>query len=81
MYGKAVSFEEACDLGWQCMVDEWEFNKRVGFGPEDNDLPQWCREEAVPQNGAVFATPKEEIDKVFERFPASENLKIMRAVG
>ena len=51
MYGEEVSFEAACDLGWQCMQDEWEFKAAAGFGPEDNDLPQWCREEAVPQNG------------------------------
>ena len=41
LYGTNLSFEEVADIGWQCMVDEWEFNKRAGFGPEDNDLPGW----------------------------------------
>jgi aldehyde:ferredoxin oxidoreductase len=81
MYGGELTFEDAADLGWQCMVDEWEFNKRAGFGPEDNDLPEWMRTEAIPSNGAVFAVPKEEIMRVFERMPISDELRSMRAVG
>lgn len=81
MYGTNLSFEEVADLGWQCMVDEWEFNKRAGFGPEDNDLPEWMRTEAIPSNGAVFAVPKEEIMRVFERMPISDELRQLRAVG
>jgi len=81
MYGGALTFEDAAELGWQCMVDEWEFNKRAGFGPEDNDLPAWMRTEAIPSNGAVFAVSKEEIMRVFERMPISDELRTMRAVG
>ncbi len=81
MYGGELTFEDAAELGWQCMVDEWEFNRRAGFGPEDNDLPAWMRTEAIPSNGAVFAVPKEEIMRVFERMPISEELRNMRAVG
>ena len=61
--------------------DEWEFNRRAGFGPEDNDLPEWMRTEAIPSNGAVFAVPKEEIMRVFERMPVSDELRQMKAVG
>jgi aldehyde:ferredoxin oxidoreductase len=81
MYGANLSFEDAADLGWQCMVDEWEFNTRAGFGPEDNDLPEWMRTEAIPSNGAVFAVPKEEIMRVFERMPVSDELRQLHAVG
>jgi aldehyde:ferredoxin oxidoreductase len=81
MYGGNLSFEDAAEIGWQCMVDEWEFNRRAGFGPEDNDLPQWMRSEAIPSNGAVFAVPKEEIMRVFERMPITDELRNMRAVG
>lgn len=81
MYGTNISFEEAADLGWQCMVDEWEFNRRAGFGPEDNDLPEWLRTEPVPSNGAVFAVLKEDIMRVFERLPVSDELRTMKAVG
>jgi aldehyde:ferredoxin oxidoreductase len=81
MYGGNLTFEDAAEIGWQCMVDEWEFNRRAGFGPEDNDLPAWMRSEAVPSNGAVFAVPKEEIMRVFERMPITDELRNMRAVG
>jgi aldehyde:ferredoxin oxidoreductase len=81
LYGASLTFEETADLGWQCMVDEWEFNRRAGFGPEDNDLPEWCRTEAVPSNGAVFAVSKEDIMRVFERMPITDELRTMRAVG
>jgi len=81
MYGTELSFEDMADIGWHCMQDEWEFNRRAGFGPEDNDLPEWMRTEAVPSNGAVFAVPKEEIMRVFQRMPISDELRSMRAVG
>jgi aldehyde:ferredoxin oxidoreductase len=81
MYGTNLTFEDMADIGWHCMQDEWEFNRRAGFGPEDNDLPEWMRTEAVPSNGAVFAVPKEEIMRVFERMPISDELRQMRAVG
>jgi aldehyde:ferredoxin oxidoreductase len=81
MYGGNLSFEDAADIGWNCMQNEWEFNRRAGFGPEDNDLPEWMRAEAVPSNGAVFAVSKEEIMKVFERYPVSDELRQMKAVG
>jgi len=81
MYGLNLSFEDAADIGWQCMVDEWEFNRRAGFGPEDSDLPEWMRTEAVPSNGAVFAVPKEDMLRVFERMPVSDDLRQMKAVG
>jgi aldehyde:ferredoxin oxidoreductase len=81
MYGTSITFEEAADLGWQCMQDEWAFTRGAGFGPEDNDLPAWMRTEAVPSNGAVFAVSKEDILRVFERMPVSDNLRQMKAVG
>ena len=81
MYGGSLSFEDAADIGWNCMQDEWEFNRRAGFGPEDNDLPEWMRTEAIPSNGAVFAVSREEMMKVFQRYPVSDELRQMKAVG
>jgi aldehyde:ferredoxin oxidoreductase len=80
-YGSNLSFEEAADLGWQCMVDEWEFNRRAGFKLEEADVPEWLRTEPVPSNGAVFAVPREEIQRVFHRMPISDELRTMKAVG
>ncbi len=81
MYGGDLSFEDAADLGWQCMQDEWAFNRGAGFGPKDNDLPAWMRSEAIPSNGATFAVAHEDIMRVFERMPISDDLRQMKAVG
>ncbi len=81
LHGSELSFEDMADIGWNCMQDEWEFNRRAGFGPEDNDVPEWLRTEAIPSNGAVFAIPKEDLMRVFERFPISDELRSMKAVG
>jgi aldehyde:ferredoxin oxidoreductase len=81
MYGANLTFEDAADLGWQCMQDEWTFMRAAGFGPEDNDLPAWMRTEAVPSNGAVFAVAKDDIMRVFERMPISDELRQLKAVG
>jgi len=81
LYGTSITFEDAADLGWQCMEDEWAFQRAAGYGPEDNDVPDWLRTEAVPSNGAVFAVPKDDILRVFERMPVSDELRAMKAVG
>jgi aldehyde:ferredoxin oxidoreductase len=81
LYGASLSFEEVADIGWNCMQDEWEFNRRAGLGPETADLPQWLRTETVPSNGAVFAVAKEDIMRVFTRLPISDELRMMKAVG
>jgi aldehyde:ferredoxin oxidoreductase len=81
MHGVQLTFEDMADIGWQCMQDEWEFNRRAGFGPEDNDLPAWMRTEAVPSTGMAFAVPKDEIMRVFERMPISDELRVMKTVG
>jgi len=51
MFGTSLTFEDVADMGWQCLQDEWEFNRRAGFGPDDYDLPDWMRTEVVPSTG------------------------------
>lgn len=81
LHGAALTFEDMADIGWQCLEDEWEFNRRAGFRPEDYDLPEWLRTEAVPSNGAVFAVPKDQLLRVFQRMPISDELRAKKAVG
>lgn len=81
MIGREVSFEEAAEIGWQCMNDEWEFNRKAGKPPEQSDLPEWCRTEKVPGNDAVYAVDRATMDKVFTRYPISDELRAMKAVG
>jgi aldehyde:ferredoxin oxidoreductase len=81
MLGVNLTFEDVADLGWQCLQDEWEFNRRAGFGPDDYDLPQWMRTEVVPTTGVAFEVTKEDMHRVFERMPISDELRMMKAVG
>jgi len=80
-YGASLSFEDVADLGWQCLEDEWEFNRRAGFGPDDYDLPEWMRREPVPSTGVAFEVSKEEMARVFKRMPISDELRVQKAVG
>ncbi|MGI9228404.1 MAG: aldehyde ferredoxin oxidoreductase N-terminal domain-containing protein [Gammaproteobacteria bacterium] len=58
-YGEEVSREQIADLGWQCLEDEWEFNRRAGFTEADDDLAACLREEGIgPDNTLVFDVPR-----------------------
>jgi aldehyde:ferredoxin oxidoreductase len=72
-HGIEVSRREIADLGWAVLQDEWDFNRRAGFGPADDRFPDWFATEAVG-GGAVFDVPAETVARVYERFPDREEL-------
>ncbi|MBZ0123493.1 MAG: hypothetical protein K8F31_06365, partial [Roseovarius sp.] len=51
--GEQVSREQILDVGWQCLQDEWEFNRRAGFTQADDDLPDCMRNEGVGPDGSM----------------------------
>jgi aldehyde:ferredoxin oxidoreductase len=53
-------------LGRETIKMEREFNKRAGFTKEDDRLPKWMTEEAIPENGAVFDVSEDVIDHIFD---------------
>ncbi len=53
-------------LGKETIKMEREFNKRAGFTKEDDRLPKWMMEEAIPENGAVFDVSEEVLDHIFD---------------
>ncbi len=53
-FDRPVSGRELIALGWQCLQDEWEFNRRAGFGEADDDLPEFLKREPVGEWGYVF---------------------------
>lgn len=53
-------------LGRQVIKMEREFNRRAGFTKEDDRLPRWMMEEALPENGAVFDVSEEVLDHIFD---------------
>ncbi len=53
-------------LGKETIKLEREFNKRAGFTKEDDRLPKWMMEEAIPENGSVFDVSEDVLDHIFD---------------
>jgi len=81
MYGLDLGDEDIINYGWQCLQDEWEFNRRAGFTEADDKFPDWMSTEAIPTNGAVFDVPTEEIRRVFTKMPVTPELMRMHPTG
>jgi aldehyde:ferredoxin oxidoreductase len=81
-YGDNLSNEQLADLGWQCLEDEWEFNRRAGFSDADDDMVSCLREEGIgPDNALKFDIPIELLAGVMVRQPASDTLYFGPAEG
>jgi aldehyde:ferredoxin oxidoreductase len=52
-------------LGKDTLIMEREYNKRAGFTPADDRIPEWMMEEPLPPNETVFDVPDEELDNLF----------------
>ena len=73
--GETVSREEVADLAWQTLVDEWEFNRRAGFGPEDDDMPDCMKRDVIGGDAKfVWDVPPEVTARAYERFEPTEEL-------
>lgn len=53
-------------LGKETIKMEREFNRRAGFTKEDDRLPKWMTEEALPENGSVFDVGEDVLDHIFD---------------
>ena len=78
MYGLDLSEEGIVAYGWQCLQDEWEFNRRAGFTEKDDALPEWMTTEAIPTSGAVFDVPGDEIRRVYTQMEITPKLLKLR---
>lgn len=74
-FGLQLTFDDMVNIGWQCMQDEWEFNRRAGYGLEDCDVPDWLRTEIVPSTGTAFMISKEDMKRMFTLMPLSDNMR------
>jgi aldehyde:ferredoxin oxidoreductase len=78
LYGQEVSREQIADLGWQCMQDEWEFNRRAGFGPEDDLMPECMKKDPIGPDEVVWDVPAEVVARAYERFELRDELFELR---
>ena len=65
-YGWQVGTDILQVLGRQTIELERDFNRRAGFTPADDRLPEWMTREALSPTEAVFDVPEEDLDHVFD---------------
>ena len=49
-YGLSLVVDDVVNLGISILKDELEFNRRAGFTPKDDQLPDMFKEEVAPHN-------------------------------
>ena len=74
-YGEEIGREQIADLGWDCLEDEWEFNRRAGFTAADDDMAACLKEEGIgPDHSLKFDIPAEIIAKAKVKQPYTDSL-------
>ncbi|HSF81037.1 MAG TPA: aldehyde ferredoxin oxidoreductase C-terminal domain-containing protein [Anaerolineales bacterium] len=53
-------------IGRETIELEREFNRRAGFTPADDRLPEYMTREMLPPHNAVFDVPAKELDEIFD---------------
>jgi aldehyde:ferredoxin oxidoreductase len=81
--GEEVTPEQVADIGWRCLQDEWDFNRRAGWRDEDDDLPEVMKTEGVGPGGAMkFDVPRDVIAQAkAQRFAPRPELFQLKATG
>jgi aldehyde:ferredoxin oxidoreductase len=79
--GEAVAPEDVADLGWQCLQDEWEFNRRAGFTAADDTMPACIEQDPIGPQNLVWDVPADVVAKAYERFPNEAALFETKASG
>ena len=66
-FGREIGRDEFLDLAWQCLVDEWEFNRRAGWKSEHDVMPECMKTDGVGPTNAVFDVPAEIVQQTYTR--------------
>jgi aldehyde:ferredoxin oxidoreductase len=56
---------DVTSYGLEILKKERDFNRRAGFTPMDDRLPEFFRKEPVPPHNVTFDVSDEELDKVY----------------
>ena len=65
-FGTQLGPDDLSALGIRVLKAEREFNRKAGFTNEDDRLPKFFYEEALPPHNTVFAISGEEMDGTFD---------------
>jgi aldehyde:ferredoxin oxidoreductase len=56
---------EYMDMGKKMLKMERDFNKRAGFTPQDDRIPEFMRREPLPPHNVTYVVTDEDMDRVF----------------
>ena len=77
-HGEDVTREQLADQGWQCLEDEWEFNRRAGLGPDDDLMPDCMKQDPIGPTKLVWDLDPELVSQVYKRFEPRQALFELR---
>jgi aldehyde:ferredoxin oxidoreductase len=78
-FGEEVKREQIADMGWQILQDEWEFNRRAGFGPGDDVMPDCMKQDAIGPAKLVWDVPDDVVANAYERYENTDALFELRS--
>src|SRR5262249_24736890 len=81
LYGEEVSREQIADQGWQCLSDEWEFNRRAGHRAADDVMRECLKQDAIGPAKLVWDVPDELAQQAYPRQPVRPELFGQKAAG
>ena len=64
--GTDLDAQDLTDMGVRVLKAEREFNRRAGFTNQDDRLPRFFYEEALPPHNVVVKISPDDIDKTFD---------------
>jgi aldehyde:ferredoxin oxidoreductase len=78
-FGEALTRERIADMGWQILQDEWTFNRRAGFGPADDVMPDCMKQDAIGPAKWVWDVPDDVVANAYERYENTDALFELRS--
>ncbi len=81
LYGEEISRDQIADQAWQCLSDEWEFNRRAGWTEKDDVMPDCMKEDGVGPAKIVWDVPEGLAAEAYHRLEAREELFATKATG
>jgi aldehyde:ferredoxin oxidoreductase len=79
--GEDVSPEQVADIGWQCLQDEWAFNRGAGFTAADDTMPECIMKDPIGPQNLVWDVDPALVAQAYQRFPNDEKLLTTKASG
>ena len=80
-YGEEITREQIADQAWQCLSDEWEFNRRAGWKEQDDVMPDCMKQDGVGPAKVVWDVPEGFASQAYTRLETREELFTTKAAG